>query len=133
MAGELLLVVSLGIFFFFGGLWIPCDCGWWWSFGLIPCHLGCINRVDSSLHFFLESFILILGIFFKSSIGSWWQLVDCCWWWRVVPVGDGGGLYLWVVVAGCACIWWWVYYNSVLMFVYGGRFLFCIFFILMVF
>ena len=108
--------VSLAsFFFFFWGLWIPCD-------------LGCINRVDSSLHFFLESFMLILGIFFKSSIGSWWQLVDCCWWWWVVPMGDGGGLYLWVVVVGCACVWWWVYYNSVLMFVYGGRFLFCIFF-----
>ena len=23
--------VSLAGFFFFFGLWIPCDCGWWWS------------------------------------------------------------------------------------------------------
>ena len=30
--------------------------------GLIPCDLGCINGVDSSLHFilFFESFVLIL-------------------------------------------------------------------------
>ena len=34
--------------------------------GLIPCDLGCINGVDSSLHFFSESFVLILRIsFFK--------------------------------------------------------------------
>ena len=32
---------------------------------LIPCDLGCINGVDSSLHFFFfESFVLILDIFF---------------------------------------------------------------------
>ena len=33
---------------------------------LISCDLGCINGVDSSLHFilFFESFVLILGIFF---------------------------------------------------------------------
>ena len=94
--------------------------------GLISCDLGCINGVDSSLHFilFFESFVLILGIFFKVVLrvsGSWW-----------IVVGDGG-LYLWVVVASCAYVWWWVYYNFVLVFVYGGGFLFCIFFILMVF
>ena len=34
--------------------------------GLIPCDFGCINRVESSLHFFFsESFVLILGIFLK--------------------------------------------------------------------
>ena len=50
------------------------------------------------------------------------------------PLGGRGGLYLWVVVAGCACVWLWVCYSSVLMFVYGGGFLFCIFFLkLMVF
>ena len=39
-------------------------------------------------------------------------------------MGGGGGL--------CLCRLW-VCYSSVLMFVYGGGFLFCIFFILMVF
>ena len=79
--------------------------------GLIPCNLGCINGVDSSLHFFFERFVLILGIFLKkSSIGSWWQLVDCCWWWRVVLVGGGGRLCLCVVVGlllfcACVCVW----------------------------
>jgi len=38
-----------------------------------------------------------------------------------------GGLLV-VVVVGCACEWWWVYYSSVLLFVYGDGFLFCIFF-----
>ena len=52
---------------------------------LNPCDLGCINGVDSSLHFFF---------FFLSSIGSWWRLVDYCWWWRIVPMGGGGGLCL---------------------------------------
>ena len=47
--------------------------------------------------------MLILGIFFKSSIGGWWrQLVDFCWWLRVLPVGGGGGLCLGMLVAGCA-------------------------------
>ena len=32
--------------------------------GLIPCDLGCINGVDLSLHFFFESFVLILRISF---------------------------------------------------------------------
>ena len=37
-------------------------------------------------------------------------------------------------MAGSTCgWWWWVCYNFVLVFVYGGRFLFCLFFILMVF
>ena len=70
--------------------------------------------------------MLILGIFFLSSIGWWWQLVDFCWWWWVVPMGGGGGLCLGMVVAGCAmygggfvtgcvCVW--------------SGFLFCIFYI----
>jgi len=53
--------------------------------------------------------VLILGTFFG------------------VVLSGGGGLYLWVVVAGCACVWWWVCYSSVLVFVYGDGFLFCIF------
>ena len=33
-----------------------------------------------------------------------------------------------MVVAGCTCGWWlWVCYSSVLLFVYDGGFLFCIF------
>ena len=49
--------------------------------GLIQCDLGCINGVDSPLHFFFwESFVLILGIFFEVVLG-----------------GGGGG--------GCACVW----------------------------
>ena len=70
--------------------------------GLISCDLGCINGVDSSLHFilFFESFVLILGIFFKVVLG-----VSGSWW---IVVGDGG-LYLWVVVASCAYVWWWVW------------------------
>ena len=47
--------------------------------------------------------MLILGIFFKSSIGNWWIVVG------------GGKLYLWVMVVGCTCGWWW---RAVL--VYGG-------------
>ena len=90
--------------------------------GLISCDLGCINGVDSSLHFilFFESFVLILGIFFKVVLrvsGSWW-----------IVVGDGG-LYLWVVVVGCAFVWWWVYYNFMLVFGYGGGFYFVFFYI----
>ena len=64
-------------------------------FSLISlCILGCINGVDSFIHFFFffwDSFVLILGIFFKVVLGgggSWWIFVG------------GGGLYLWVVVAG---------------------------------
>ena len=84
---------------------------------MIPCHLGCINRVDLSLHFFFLEFCVDFGDFFFFE----------------VILGGDGWLYLWVVVASCACVWWWVCYNFVLVFVYGGRFLFCIFFILMVF
>ena len=68
--------------------------------GLIPCDLGCINGVDLSLHFFFESFVLILGIFFKVVLGGgggWWIVVG------------GGGLYQWVVIAGCACVWLWAF------------------------
>ena len=55
--------------------------------------------------------MLILGIFFE------------------VVLSGGNGLYLWVVVVGCTCVGWWVCYSSVLVYVYGGGFLFCIFFI----
>ena len=65
--------------------------------GLIPCDLGCINGVDSSL-LFLE-FCVDFGDFF----------------FFFVVLGGGGGLYLWVVVVGllqfcaCVCVWWWVF------------------------
>ena len=71
--------------------------------GLIPCDLGCINGIDSFLHFFFfffESFVLILGIIF-GSIGSWWWLVDCCWWWRAMLVS--GGRFMTVLYL-CLCI-----------------------------
>ena len=90
---------NFGPFFFFGfGFHVIVGGG---GVRSNPCDLGCINGVDSSLHFFF------------------FEVVLC-----------DGGLYLWVVVvAGCACVWWWVCYSSVLVFAYGGGFLFCIFFI----
>ena len=49
--------------------------------GLIPCDLGCINGVNSSLHFlflFLRV-VLILRIFFFKVVlgggGGWWIVV----------------------------------------------------------
>ena len=59
---------------------------------LIPCDLGYINGVDSSLHFFFLEFCVDFGDFFFFLVLS-----------------GGGGLYLWVVVVGCACVWWWVF------------------------
>ena len=55
--------------------------------GLIPRDLGCINGVDSSLHFFFffESFVLTLGIFLKTVLGG------------------GGGRWI-VVVGGRLCL-----------------------------
>ena len=60
--------------------------------GLIQCDLGCINGVDSSLHFFFfffKEFCVDFGDFLKNSIGWWWRPVDCCCWWRVVLVYGG--------------------------------------------
>ena len=38
--------------------------------GLIPCDLGCINGVDSSLHiFFFGEFCVDFGDFFKVVLG----------------------------------------------------------------
>ena len=55
--------VSFGGFVFSCGFHVIVGGG---GVGLIPCDLGCINGVDSSLHFyFLESFALILGFFFS--------------------------------------------------------------------
>ena len=70
--------------------------------GLIPCDLDCINRVDSSLHFYFffgEFCVDFVDFFFKVVLGS-----DGSRW---IVVG-GGGLYLWLweVVEGCACVWW---------------------------
>ena len=53
--------------------------------GLIPCDLGCINGVDSSLqNFFFGEFCVDFRDFFKSSIG---------WWWQAVLVYGGGFLF----------------------------------------
>ena len=54
--------ISLGFFFWFG-------CGFHVIVGgggvrLIPCDLGCINRVDSTLHFLFGEFCVDFGDFF---------------------------------------------------------------------
>ena len=73
------------------------------------------------IHLFISFYFIFLE--FCGDFGDFFEVV----------LGGGGGLYLWVVVGGYACVWLWVCYNFVLVFVYGGRFLFCIFFIWMVF
>ena len=93
---------DLPLFFFSLRLWIPCDCDYGW-----------VGSFSSS--FLLESFVLILGIFFKVVLGGGGG------WWRVVPVGGGGGLCLGMVVAGCAL------YGGVLLKVLSVFFFFSLF------
>ena len=50
--------------------------------------------------------MLILEIFFKSSIGWWWRLVDFCWWWWVLPVGGSCAWVWWWRVVLCISVWW---------------------------
>ena len=57
----LCIVVGLGNFFFFLGCGFGVIVGDDGGVGLIPCDLGCINGVDSSLHllFFILLFIYL--------------------------------------------------------------------------
>ena len=56
----------------------------------IPYDLGCINGVESSLHFFLEFCVDFEIFFFFCSSIEWWS--------RVVIVGGSGRLCLCMVV-----------------------------------
>ena len=57
------ITCKFGQFFFFFGCGFNVIVGGG-GVGLVPYDLGCINEVDSSLHFFYWSFVLILEIFF---------------------------------------------------------------------